>query len=182
MRPALLVLLLALPAFAAAPEPLVERGTYVGVGVGPLGFINPPIARSQTLVGYGLNLEVRYAPWERLAFSVLMMGSGMQGGAAAQGDVISLTPALSVRLNAIGVSDRFEVRRLWLYLRAGAGYTLFWPQTAMTRGAPVLFAGVGAEYRTHLRHFAVGIEATPIFYPTLGLWSFAVTPNLQFAF
>ena len=182
MRPALLLVLLASVAQAAAPEALVERGTYVGVGVGPLGFVNPPIARSQVLVGYGLSLEVRYAPWERLAFSVLLMSSGMQGGAAAQGDVISVTPALAVRLNLLGVSDRFEVRRLWLYLRGGGGYTLFWPQTVMTRGAPVLFAGLGLEYRTHLRHFAVSLEATPNYYPTLSLWSFAVTPSLQFAF
>ena len=52
----------------------------------------------------------------------------------------------------------------------------------MSRGAPVVFASLGVEYRTHLRHFAVGLEATPIYYPTLNLWSFAVTPSLQFAF
>ncbi len=182
MRPLALAVLLSCSAFADVPEPLVERGTYLGVGVGPHGFVSPPIAPQRVIVGYGLSLEARYAPWERLAFSVLMMSSGMKGGAQAQGDILAVTPAFAVRLNTFGVIDRFDVRRLWVYLRAGAGYTLFWPQSVMSRGAPVVFASLGLEYRTHLRHFALGLEATPIFYPTLNLWSFAVTPSLQFAF
>ena len=71
---------------------------------------------------------------------------------------------------------------LSLYVRAGAGYALFFPSKLLPSGDILLFGGPGVEYFTHLRHFSVAFEVTASYLLSSGSFGFAVTPNLRYAF
>lgn len=175
-------------ALAEGPSPLVESGAYVGMGVGALYSAAAPSSPGTNFWGQGVSLEARWAPITRLSVSVLMFASifdapaTYQAGASGRGDFISISPAAAIRVNTFGFDDRWGVRRLWVYLRAGGGYSLFWPKTTIAQGSPLLLGGLGVEYRTHFRHFSVGLEGLVTYQTALGALNIAITPLLQFAF
>ncbi len=193
LRPlaALLLALAALPARAQPAE--VEASlptTRLGLGLGAFAFLQAPGAPERSSVGQLLRVELQRDFGERLAVSLLGLAAAHRmgpsytglGDGEARGDFTSLTPALAARVNLLGGgATPQDGRRWWLYARVGGGYTFFWPTALLPRGDLLLFAGLGFEYRTHLRHFALGLEATPAYSPRLSVFSLAITPNVQFA-
>jgi hypothetical protein len=170
--------------------PLVERGTYVGLGFGAHGFLGVPGDGARRAWGQAMRLELRFAPFERLGLSVFAMASAIKPGAdytgtsagGAQGDFLTLSPGLAVRVNLVGGLDRAEVRRWWIYARVGAGYSFFWPKALLPEGDLFVLGSLGFEYRTYVRHFSVGLEVMPSYYLTHRTPTVAVLPNLHFAF
>jgi hypothetical protein len=186
-------------ALAATPEqqsvqqqqPFAEKGSYLGLSVGPFGFRNAPGTKDRSSFGEAVRLDLRFNLIERVAFSVFVMGSvnrvasdyvGFAQNGEAQGDFTSLSPGAALRLNLIGSTDTRNVRRVWVYVRAGGGYAMFWPKKLIPDKDFFVFGSLGIEYRTHLRHFSIGLEATPAYYPKFSSWSGFLAPNVQFAF
>lgn len=187
----LVCLVTAASAFAEGPAPLKESGAYVGVGIGALYSLGAPAAPQTSVWGQGITLEARWAPITRLGISLLLFASifdapttyaGTQEGGVNRGDYLSLTPAASARLNAFGFDDRWGVRRVWIYLKAGGGYSMYWPKALITQGSPFFFGGLGLEYRTHLRHLSIGLEGLASYQTAFASFTIAITPHLQFAF
>jgi hypothetical protein len=172
-------------------QQFAEKGTYLGLAVGPFAFRNAPGTKDRSSLGEAVRIDLRFNLLERVAFSLFVMGSvnrvapdyaGFAQGGEAQGDFTSLAPGAALRLNLFGSTDSRNIRRLWVYVRAGGAYAMFWPAKLIPNKDYFLFGSLGIEYRTHLRHFSVGLEATPAYYPKFASWSGYLAPNIQFAF
>lgn len=171
----------------------IERGFYIGVGGGPFFIVNPPAAEGTPRPfspGQMAQLEIGVDLGDRLSIGGMVMGSqsragseyvGYSGGQAS-GDFSALVLGGVARFNLIGFDDAQQVRRTWLYLRGGAGYTMFAPNNLLDRSDVLVFAGPGVEYYTRLRHFSVGFEVAGTYLMTSGAFGFAVMPNLRYAF
>jgi hypothetical protein len=106
---------------------------------------------------------------------------GFSGGAAS-GDFTSVTPGALVKLSLIGIRDGQDVKRVWFYIRAGAGYSFFYPRALLPENDVLVFAGPGIEYFTRLRHFSIGLEAVFNMWVLKQTIGFAVTPTVRYAF
>lgn len=100
----------------------------------------------------------------------------------ASGDFSTLIPGITLRINLVGFNDSQEVKRTWIYVRAGGGFALFAPTVMFPAGNVFLNAGVGVQYFTKLRHFSIGLEATGNFFALTTTIGFAITPSLRYAF
>src|SRR6185437_2752542 len=83
-------------------------------------------------------------------------------GTCPHGNSTQLTLGVDARLNLSLGPDSNDVRRLFFYVRLGAGYSIVAPKN-MLSNEPLVFGGPGIEYFTHLRHFSVGLEADGAF-------------------
>lgn len=172
----------------------IERGFFLGVTAGPFFVVNPP-AREGTprpfspgqmaQVGLGFDLG------ERLSLEAFVLGSanragsdyvGKSTGNKASGDFAAFVPGAAARLNLLGFADAQETMRTWIYVRAGGGWVMFFPQSLLPDPDVMVFGGPGVEYYTRLRHFSIGLEVSAAFLVTSGTLGFAVTPNLRYAF
>lgn len=176
----------------------IERGFYVSVLGGPSFIVNPPADAcadaskcprpfspgQQAMVELGVDLG------ERLSLGLFVMGSSNRAGSdyvgksggAASGDFSTLVPGATLRAHLLGFADSQEVKRTFLYARAGVGYALFSPKQLLPDADILVFAGPGVEYYTRLRHFSVGLEVTGSYLINSGSFGFAISPNLRYAF
>jgi hypothetical protein len=171
----------------------IERGFFLGVDAGPSFVINPPASSGTPRPfssGQMVRLELGYDIGDYVSLSLFVLGTanragsdyvGFSGGAAS-GDFASLVPGISARVNAVGFADNQNVKRFWIYFRAGVGYALFFPKPLIPYGDVLVFIGPGVEYYTRLRHFTIGLEVTGSYLARSGSFGFAVTPNLRYAF
>ncbi|MBS2030005.1 MAG: adventurous gliding motility protein CglE [Deltaproteobacteria bacterium] len=74
------------------------------------------------------------------------------------GNFTQLTLAADARLNIAIGGDAGAVKRLFFFVRAGAGFSIVAPKNMLSNEL-LVFGGPGIEYFTHLRHFSVGLEA-----------------------
>ncbi|XXF80468.1 adventurous gliding motility protein CglE [Myxococcaceae bacterium GXIMD 01537] len=199
---------LALPALARAQTPStsaaplkdrpaetfneIERGIYFSVLGGPMFVVNPPASDGPRPFSPGQmgQVEIGVDLGERFSLGLFLMGAtnragsdyvGKSGGAAS-GDFSTLVPGAVMRAHLVGFADSQEVKRTFLYARAGAGYALFSPKQLLPDADILVFAGPGVEYYTRLRHFSVGLEVTGSYLVNSGSFGFALTPNLRYAF
>ncbi|QRO00986.1 adventurous gliding motility protein CglE [Archangium violaceum] len=200
-RPFVVCAALAIPALAnaqaAGDRPAetfneIERGLYFSVFGGPSFIVNPPASEGPRPFSSGqmAQVEVGVDIGERLSLGLFVLGSSNRAGSdyvgnsggTASGDFSMLVPGAVVRAHLVGFADAQEVKRTWIYVRAGAGYALFRPKQLLPDPDILVFAGPGLEYYTRLRHFSVGIEVTGSFLVKSQSFGFAVTPNLRYAF
>jgi hypothetical protein len=200
-RPFVVCAALAIPALAnaqaAGDRPAetfneIERGLYFSVLGGPSFIVNPPASEGPRPFSPGqmAQVEVGVDIGERLSLGLFVMGASNRAGSdyvgnsggAASGDFSMLVPGAVVRAHLTGFADAQEIKRTWIYVRAGAGYALFRPKQLLPDPDILVFAGPGLEYYTRLRHFSVGIEVTGSFLVKSQSFGFAVTPNLRYAF
>ena len=178
----------------------IERGFYVGVGGGGWLLINPPApAGGKSYFSPGLSIEVEIggdlgsrvsiAAFFIAAFS--KMGADYTGysGGAASGDFNSFMPGITARVNIVGFDDAQDVRRWWLFVRAGGAVTLYAPKTLLANpnaGGNALdvlvYGGPGIEYYTRLRHFSIALEADFCFQILSQTIGFNIMPTLRYAF
>src|SRR5579871_5084804 len=114
----------------------IERGVNVGVGGGPYMLFSAPKGGPFSF-GQLARVEAGYDFGERVSVELFLMGTANRAtssylGAAttanpAAGDFAALIPGLSARVNIVGLADAQEVKRLWVYAKAGAGYAIFQP-------------------------------------------------------
>jgi len=169
----------------------VERGWYLR-GSGGLFFLTSLPATqgpSPSSAGQMAQVEIGGDLGEHLALGLFVMGTsnragtdyvGRSGGAAS-GDFAAIIPGAVARFSLVGISDANDVKRVWLYLRGGAGYAKFYP-TALLAPDALLFAGPGIEYFTRIRHFSIGFEVNGSYLLNSKTFGFALTPNLRYAF
>ncbi len=172
----------------------IERGLFFGVQGGWLFLTNPPAqAGSQRPFSTGQTafVEVGYELGERISVAAFLMAAqnrtsarytGFSENHAFSGDFATLAPGATARFNLLGFNDGQDIKRTWLYARAGAGFAMFSPKTLLPRPDVLAFAGPGVEYFTRLRHFSVGLEAMGAYLVSGGTIGFTVTPNLRYAF
>jgi hypothetical protein len=134
---------------------------------------------------------------ERLSIGIFVQGTANRAGSdysgksqdpkrngapAASGDFTSVIPGATVRVGIIGFNDSQDVKRGWLYVRAGAGFVLYQPKALLPGPDVLIFAGPGLEYFTRLRHFSIGLEADFVFMALNASFGFTVTPMLRYVF
>jgi hypothetical protein len=171
----------------------IERGLYFAVQGGPFFVVNPPAAEGTPRPfspGQAAQVEVGLDIGERLSVGLFVLGAtnsagseyvGNSGGAAS-GAFSTLVPGATLRAHLVGFADSQEVKRTFIYARAGAGLALFRPKLLLPDSDILVFAGPGVEYYTRLRHFSVGLEVTGSYLVSSGSIGFAVSPNLRYAF
>lgn len=168
----------------------IERGPYFGVNGGLNYLVTAPHASDNGGLGQHVGVEIGSDIGDRLSVagfidyfankaSANYVG---ESGGSASGDYSALTPGAVVRVNTVGFNDAQEVRRTWIYIRAGAGYAMFAPKQLLPNNDILVFAGPGVEYYTRLRHFSVALEVTGSFLLASGSVGIQVTPNLRYAF
>jgi len=171
----------------------IERGFHFGLAAGAWFTFNPPTVDPRPRpfsAGQELRLEMGVDIGSHVSVALFGMLTsnrmpaeyiGFSNGAAS-GDFTTLTPGALVKLSLLGIKDGQDVKRVWLYLRAGAGYSFFYPRALLPENDVLVFAGPGVEYFTRLRHFSIGLEAVfnmMVIQKTIG---FAVTPTVRYAF
>lgn len=171
----------------------IERGLYLSVQAGPFFVVNPPADDSTPRpfsAGQSAQVEVGLDVGERLSLGLFVLGStnsagseyvGKSGGAAS-GAFSMLVPGATLRAHLVGFADNQDVKRTFIYARAGAGFVMFSPKLLLPDSDILVFAGPGVEYYTRLRHFSVGVEVTGSYLVSSGSIGFAVSPNLRYAF
>jgi hypothetical protein len=169
----------------------VERGFHFGLAGGPLFWNNPPPGTLPFLsAGQEIRLEMGFDLGSYVSFGVFGMLTTNRAPAAyigksqgsASGDFASIIPGALIKISPIGFRDGQDIKRVWLYLRAGGGYAMFYPRALLPDADVMIFAGPGVEYFTRLRHFSVGLEATFNMLVNQQTIGFAVTPTLRYAF
>jgi hypothetical protein len=103
-------------------------------------------------------------------------------GISSSGDFQSLIPGVGLKVNLLGFKDNQDVQRLWIYVRAGAGATFYFPKSLIDRFDVMIQGGPGIEYFTKLRHFAIGLEGQFMFMALTQTLGFAITPTLRYSF
>ena len=167
----------------------VERGVFLGVQAGSFVLLNAP-GGGPFSPGQAALVEGGYDFGEYVSVSAFLMATANRAGAdyvgksggLASGDYSAFVPGIQARGNLLGFADAQDVKRTWLYVRAGAGVALFSPSQLLPAPDVLLFAGPGVVYHTRLRHFSVGLEVTGTMLVASGSLGFAVTPNLRYAF
>ncbi|KFE67090.1 adventurous gliding motility protein CglE [Hyalangium minutum] len=171
----------------------IERGLYLSVQGGPFFVVNPPADENTPRpfsAGQAAQVEVGFDIGERLSLGLFVQAStnsagseyvGKSGGAAS-GAFSMLVPGATLRAHLVGFADSQDVKRTFIYARAGAGFVKFSPKLLLPDSDILVFAGPGVEYYTRLRHFSVGVEITGSYLVSSGSIGFAVSPNLRYAF
>jgi hypothetical protein len=158
----------------------------------------PPCGSKQYFSGgQTAQVELGWNFGERLSIGIFVQGTANRmgsdytgksqdpknGGApAASGDFTTVIPGANVRIGIVGFSDSQDVKRGWLYVRAGAGFVLYPPKALLPGPDVLVYAGPGLEYFTRLRHFSIGLEADFVFMALSASFGFTVTPMLRYAF
>ncbi len=182
-----------------AREPLedIERGFFFSGRGGLFAIVNPPGTGSSFSMGQAAGVELGVDIGERLELSAFFLGSSnrmsssYQGlspeGSVVSGDFGAFTPGAALKVRIVGFDEAQEVRRTWIYARAGAGVSFFTPPQLLTQLGLLATGGLGLEYYTQLRHLVIGVEADfnlHLFFgsavgPSFG---FAVYPTVKYAF
>jgi hypothetical protein len=135
----------------------IERGFHASVAAGYFALINPPASPSSDQVSKGISparpfssgqiarVELGIDIGERLSIDLFAMATVNRAGSeylgnsspagcetqgtckAVSGDFSGFIPGAAVKVNALGFNDANDVKRLWVYVKAGGGYALFSP-------------------------------------------------------
>jgi len=169
----------------------IERGFTVGGGAGFWVFFNAPCTTRPVSLGQTVRIDIGGDFGERVVAGVMLQaatnkaGSDYLGttGVSASGDFSELMPGVGVKVNIVGFEDNQDVKRTWIYWRVAGAAVLYFPKTLIDKFDIMLQGGIGVEYYTKLRHFAVGLEASFVFMAltqTVGLSGPTVTLRYSF--
>lgn len=175
----------------------IERGIYLSVDYGanyfiPLvqpGFVvlNPDYLRPGTRmgirVGYDILNNIRLDLFVLANFNEGVISQEDLQASKLTGDLAHFAPGLAVRFDFITSEDQ----RLFAFVRAGAGYALWFPAKLVDPkqdfvGSLHTDASLGIEYYTKLRHLSAGLEVD--FQALLAPSAFGVSvyPTLKYTF
>jgi hypothetical protein len=186
----------------------IERGFYVGVGGGGWLLFNPPVATNCPVnttgctkqyfsPGLSINVELGFDIGERVSIGAFFIAAYSKMGAdytalsrgGASGDFTAFMPGLAARINIVGFNDAQDVRRWWIFVRAGGAVTLYFPKALFNdpqngdKSLDVLiWGGPGIEYHTRLRHFSIALEADFVCQVLTTTFGVNIMPTLRYAF
>jgi hypothetical protein len=168
----------------------VEHGFYVGVETGAQ--ITLPGFGGSMATGQAGGIELGYEPLPLLSIGALVWAGNANTSSLYTGDTTVNTSGVrgnfstlligaNARLNLSLGADAYDVRRVFFYIRGGAGYALVRPTGLLGNGLAV-FGGPGIEYFTHLRHFSVGFEVDANYGLTSKALGIVVQPVVRYSF
>lgn len=172
----------------------IERGFFFEARGGFYGVINPPALPggfSEFSAGQAIGLDVGFDIGERVSPSIFLLASsnrmdlqykGLSTTGAASGDFSAMVPGAAAKIRLVGFNDAQEVKRTWIYVRAGAGVVFYSPANLLPNIDVLITAGPGIEYFTRLRHFVIGLEANFNFMALTQTIGFSVLPTVKYAF
>jgi hypothetical protein len=172
----------------------IERGFTVGGGAGFWVLFNAPAVGNATRpisIGQTVRVDIGGDFGERVVAGVMLQAATNKADAAylgttgvsASGDFSELMPGVGVKVNIVGFDDNQDVKRTWIYARAAAAAALYFPKTLIDKFDVMLQGGLGIEYFTKLRHFAVGFEASFVFMALTGTFGLSgPTVTLRYSF
>jgi hypothetical protein len=191
---------------AVVPPSEIEHGFHIGLSGGGQLIFNPPAGpdSAKYLVGgQQVQLHLGFDLGERVSLGLFAYSGSARAGSdytgtgrvvrtdqagntinapVASGDFTTFSAGATGKVNIVGFADAQDVKRTWIYVRVGAGFTLYYPRALIPGFDVMIFAGPGVEYFTKLRHFSIGLEVTPIFQVITQAFGLAITPNLRFTF
>jgi hypothetical protein len=170
----------------------IERGFNLSVGGGPYFLISAP-KNGPFSAGQLARVELGYDIGERVSIELFLLGTSNRasssycgqnstGTCLNSGDFSALIPGASARVNIVGFADSQEVKRLWIYAKAGAGYVDFQPQPLLPYSDVYLTGAVGLDYFTHLRHFSIGVELAFSYLVSSSSFGISLVPTVRYAF
>lgn len=177
-------------------EPLkeIEHGFFFEGRGGFTAVINP-IARGTSAsyvspgqalgVDFGIDIGDYVSPSIFFIATSNRMGSdytGINTTGTASGDFSTLTPGAALKVRLVGFNDSQDVKRTWIYVRAGAGAMFYMPTTLLPQLDVLVTAGPGVEYFTRLRHLSIGLEASFNFMALSQSFGFNTLLTVKYAF
>ena len=170
----------------------VEHGLYLGMEAGGLFLFSPAAAKDTGgfTPGRTFTFTLGGDIGDFLSLGLLVMASNMStpsgftsdGPSGMRGSFSALTLGAMAKISPFGFKDSNDVKRAYVYARAGAGYALIGPKDFYKDGDVMVLAGVGLEYFTHLRHFSLGLTADFVYGVSHLGPGVMVTPNLRYTF
>ena len=170
----------------------VERGVFVGFEAGYLGLTDTPTdspadfpaaspsgggSAGGIVVGVTLGVDLG----RRL--SVALFGQGTNQKADPNYGAFNLfAGGVDVRVAVLGVKDRNDWERFYVYLHGRGGYARTSPEGLFGTNDVLVQGGPGVEYYTHLRHFSVGLAADYVYATQAKASGFAVYPSVRYTF
>jgi hypothetical protein len=200
-----LAIVLSLPLAAAAQEAApalqedpraakyhdVERGFFVGFEAGYLGLTKTPTAdpakfpyagtgggRSNGLL-VGVNVGVDLG--NRLALALFGQGSNERAG-VDYGAFSLYAVGLDARVALLGVRDRNDFERFYVYVHGRGGVARTYPEGLFGNSDFIVAGGPGLEYFTPLRHFSLGLAGDYVFATKAKAGGIAVYPTVRYTF
>jgi hypothetical protein len=169
----------------------VERGLFVGFEAGYLRLQDTPTddpakfpyagtsggASGGMVVGVTLGMDLG------TRLSVALVGQGGNQKARASYGAFSLYGGgADVRFALIGVKDRNDWERFYLYVHGRGVYALTRPEGLFGSNDLLIQGGPGVEYYTRLRHFSIGLAGDYVYATKAGSSGFAVYPTVRYTF
>ncbi len=168
----------------------IERGFFVAGEGGAFLLFSPKGCNSGFSPGRMAGISIGGEFGERVAVSVLAMGTASDAPSTFGGDLCgsqtggfsSLTLGASLRVNLVGFAADDGNLRTWFYVRALAGYAILQPAGLFSGTDILVMGGPGVDFFTHLRHFAIGVEADFVFGLSHLQAGLVVAPHLKYSF
>lgn len=171
----------------------IERGFFFEARAGFWSLVNPPSNGGTTYFSPGLamQIDIGFDIGDRVSPSLFLMAAtnpmksdytGLSQNGTASGDFSSLAPGAQVKFRIVGFDDSQDVKRTWIYARAGAAVVFYSPHSLLPTLDVLISAGPGVEYFTRLRHFSIGVEANFNFMALTQSIGFSVLPTVKYAF
>lgn len=169
----------------------VERGFFVGVEAGYLGFANTPTADAQKYPlagdsggrGGGLVLGASAGAdlGTRLSLALFAQGSLVKAD-ANYGSFSLMSAGLDGRYAFASWRDRNDWERTFVYAHARGAWAKSYPQGLFGTTDFLLAGGVGLDYFTKLRHFSVGGAFDVVYATKAHAVGFAIYPTVRYTF
>lgn len=172
----------------------IERGFFFEARGGFWSIVNPPAragSASYFSPGLAAQVDMGFDIGERISPSIFLLAAtngmksdytGLSESGTASGDFSTLAPGAQAKFRIVGFDDSQDVKRTWLYVRAGAAVVFYSPASLLPTIDVLITAGSGVEYFTRLRHFSIGIEANFNFMALTQAIGFSVLPTVKYAF
>jgi hypothetical protein len=169
----------------------VERGFFIGFEPGMMFLFKTPTDDRAKFpyagagggaakgVSIGLTMGVDLGPHTALSLFAL---ATEQRASSSYGAFDLQVVGLDLRWALLGRRDRNDWERFFVYVHGRGGYGYSHPKDLFGDAELLLGAGVGAEYYTQLRHFAVGLQLDGLYAVQAKSPGLAVTPTLRYTF